>query len=234
MDARLEESVDGSRDNVSLVSYSTEEESTLRPRRSVREIILYALQSTKCQTIIVVLVAIDTLLVIAELLLDLELPSTSYVPLILHAASLSLLCLFLVELALKVYALRCDFFTHKMEVFDGIVVLVAVCLDATYLHSHDAHSATGLIIILRLWRVVRIQNSMVMSVKRAGERKVAKERELRMSLEQELERYRQYCTQLEKEAEVMRDLMTQHSIPHHIPTKRPPPDLQRVNVVAES
>lgn len=42
--------------------------------------------------------------------------------------------------------------------FDAIVVLVALCLDAVYLHADDARIGTGLIIILRIWRVVRIQN----------------------------------------------------------------------------
>ena len=45
--------------------------------------------------------------------------------------------------------------------FDSIVVIIAICLDAVYLHSHDAHSGVGLIIVLRLWRVACIQNGRV-------------------------------------------------------------------------
>lgn len=43
------------------------------------------------------------------------------------------------------------------DVFDAAVVIVCLCLDAAYLHSHDAHAGTGFVIVLRLWRVVHIQ-----------------------------------------------------------------------------
>lgn len=43
------------------------------------------------------------------------------------------------------------------DVFDAVVVIVCFCLDAVYLHSHDAHAGAGFMIVLRLWRVVHIQ-----------------------------------------------------------------------------
>lgn len=68
------------------------------------------------QVVVVVLVVLDTLLVITELLLDLDLEGNpSPAPFILHTLSLSILALFLLEIILKIYAYRFDFFTHKVR-----------------------------------------------------------------------------------------------------------------------
>ena len=60
--------------------------------------------------------------------------------------------------------LNSDIITLKLiigqgDVFDAIVVIVALILDGVSLHSKDAFGAVGLIIVLRLWKVIRIQNS---------------------------------------------------------------------------
>lgn len=65
----------------------------------------------------------------------------------------------MVELAGKLLAYRLEFFHHKFEVFDGLVVIVSFILDVVYTASEDAFDASmGLLILLRLWRVARIVN----------------------------------------------------------------------------
>ena len=67
------------------------------------------------QVIIVSLVVIDTIFVITELLFDLEMKGeASSVPFVLHTLSLSLLALFIVEISLRIYAYRFDFFARKV------------------------------------------------------------------------------------------------------------------------
>ena len=45
-----------------------------------------------------------------------------------------------------------------MEVFDALVVITSFALDIVYANKEGATSGLGLLIILRLWRVVRILN----------------------------------------------------------------------------
>ncbi|XP_045592485.2 voltage-gated hydrogen channel 1 [Procambarus clarkii] len=163
--------------------------SDLRPLTDIRERLRKTLTSTPFQVTVVVLVVVDAILVVGQLLLDLgEHTKDSPVPLVLHALSLALLVLFFLELLLKIFTFRMELLSHKAEVFDGLVVSVALCLDAVYLHSHDAHSGLGLIIILRLWRVVRIQNAMFVQARRVCEKRVQMERQHRLAVEEELQK----------------------------------------------
>lgn len=77
---------------------------------------------------------------------------------VFHYLSLALLTFFMVELAGKLLAYRLEFFHHKFEVFDGLVVIVSFILDIVYITSKDAFDGMGLLILLRLWRVARIVN----------------------------------------------------------------------------
>lgn len=75
-----------------------------------------------------------------------------------HYLSLALLTFFMVELAGKLFAYRLEFFYHKFEVFDGLVVIVSFVLDIVFIFHEDAFDGMGLLILLRLWRVARIIN----------------------------------------------------------------------------
>jgi len=84
---------------------------------------------------------------------------------VLHYTSLCILSIFMFEVFLKWIAFRLKYFTHKFEVFDGIVVVISWILDIASLVEEEAFAATQLLIILRLWRVVRIVNGAVLSSK---------------------------------------------------------------------
>ena len=75
--------------------------------------------------------------------------------------SLAVITFFLVELAGKLFTFRLEFFQHKFEVFDGVIVIVSFTLDlVSILFLHRA--GAGLLILFRLWRVARIINSEFM------------------------------------------------------------------------
>ena len=59
---------------------------------------------------------------------------------------------------MKLIAFRMKYFTHKFEVLDGIVVVISWVLDIASLAREEAFEAAALLIVLRLWRVVRIVN----------------------------------------------------------------------------
>lgn len=77
---------------------------------------------------------------------------------IFRFAGLSLLCIFLIEIFLRLYVYRLSFFKRKLELFDSAVVVVAFTLEIILLTVNEASFGSGIIIILRLWRLVRIVN----------------------------------------------------------------------------
>lgn len=77
---------------------------------------------------------------------------------VFHYLSLSILTIFLVEVGFKVFVYRWEFFHHKFEVLDGIVVVVSFILDVVLIFREHEFEAVGLLILLRLWRVARIIN----------------------------------------------------------------------------
>ncbi|CAG0882112.1 unnamed protein product [Darwinula stevensoni] len=183
-----------------------------------REILQCIMESYKFQVAVITLVIFDSLLVISELLIDLEiiviLKSDSFlVPDIIHYTSLTILSLFLVEIALKMYVYQLAFFTLKLEVFDAIVVIVSYILDIIFRHQHDSTDGIGLLIMLRLWRVARVLNGIVLSVKKESEHRFVKEREHRRAIEEELRKYREVCAAQEGEIEALRQCLEKHNIP---------------------
>ncbi|XP_066977585.1 voltage-gated hydrogen channel 1-like [Macrobrachium rosenbergii] len=219
-------------DSLSLDSLSSDG-AALRSHTSVRQELQQFLRSTRCQVLIVSLVVLDTILVITELLFDLEMDGeVSSVPFVLHTLSLSLLALFVVEIFLRIYAYHFDFFTRKGDLFDTIVVIIALCLDAVYLHSHDAHSGVGLIIVLRLWRVVCIQNAMVLQVRKTGEKHLLHEHKCRVHAEQAMERYRTYSYAQDVYIKHLEEILMRNGIPFQEECKSRP-DFNRICVEAE-
>lgn len=214
----------------------TEEDQNLQQLHSIRERLGHLLDSYKFQLIIVSLVIFDCLLVVSELLVDIRVlelqeiqPHTTEV---IHAISIVVLSLFLVEILAKVFAFRLGFFRRKLEIFDAVVVLTTFALDITFRESHNVVNGTGLLIILRLWRVARILNGIVMSVKVQAERRVHREIRAREALEQELNKYRDYCSIQEQEIDVLRRLLHKHGIEVAHVEERPISGV-RMDVVAE-
>ncbi|KAL3857162.1 hypothetical protein ACJMK2_011878 [Sinanodonta woodiana] len=191
-------------------SYETESEVT-----SFREKLKSIIHSHKFQIIIICFVFLDCLLVIAALLFDLEIlhaSEHSEVPHILHYASIGILSLFIIELIVKLYAVRLEFFHHKIEIFDAVIIIVSFTLDVIFRDHTGIESGTGLLIVLRLWRVIRIINGIVVSVKKEADVKVHKERKQRETCEEKLTKYRGYYIDHRHEIKTLRSLLHQHGI----------------------
>lgn len=214
--------------------------------RNLRERLMYILHTNKFNIIVVALVILDSLLVIAELLLDMNIIEVSdhrggaeLAPKILHYSSLAILSVFIVEIFVKLYAYRLSFFRHKMEVFDAVIVIVSFILDIIFRNKEGPESGAGLLVILRLWRVTRILNGIVVSVKKQAEKKIQREKRLRMACEKELSKYREYCATQEQEIELMKGLLLKHGIDLHESQSQPPEVSKKdiiadINLVAES
>lgn len=76
------------------------------------------------------------------------------VHLVLYILSLSILSIFFIEIVLKVVAYGWQFFTKWMFVFDAIVIISSLALESFYGLRHG--QIVSLLVMLRLWRVIRI------------------------------------------------------------------------------
>lgn len=136
--------------------------------------------SERFQVLVVCLVILDAIFVLAELLIDLaviKLEHGHIAPEVFHYLSLAILTFFMLELAGKLFAYHLEFFLHKFEVFDGFVVIVSFILDIVFIFHEDAFDGIGLLILLRLWRVARIINGILVSVKTRADQKIHKLKE---------------------------------------------------------
>lgn len=171
--------------------------------------------SEKFQIAVVCMVILDALFVLCELLMDLSIIEADHgkiAPQVFHYLSLALLTFFMVELAGKIFAYRLEFFKHKFEVFDGIVVVVSFILDIVYISREDAFDGVGLLILLRLWRVARIVNGILISVKNRATHQVQRLKESNDHLIQRINELQEKNTKLSEDNSRLVSILQQHGI----------------------
>ncbi|XP_065146461.1 voltage-gated hydrogen channel 1 [Paramisgurnus dabryanus] len=182
---------------------------------SFRDSLRRLYKAEKFQIVVVCLVVLDAIFVLCELLIDLSIIEADHhkiAPQIFHYLSLSLLTFFMVELCGKIFAFRLEFFRHKFEVFDGIVVVVSFILDIVYVSNEDAFDAMGLLILLRLWRVARIINGIMVSVKNRAHHKVQKLKVINENLVLQINELKDQNTKIEQENTRLQTILKQHDI----------------------
>ncbi|XP_030625518.1 voltage-gated hydrogen channel 1 [Chanos chanos] len=171
--------------------------------------------SERFQIVVVGLVILDAIFVLCELLIDLaiiKVHNESIAPQVFHYLSLALLTFFMMEIVGKLYAYRMEFFKHKFEVFDAIVVVVSFILDIVYISKEGAFDGMGFLILLRLWRVARIINGILVSVKNRAQHKIDKLKESNDHLTQRVNELQEQNTRTEQENNRLRALLRQHAI----------------------
>ncbi|CAF1005602.1 unnamed protein product [Didymodactylos carnosus] len=150
--------------------------------------IVHFVEQTRFQIIIIILVLIDCILVVSELLLDfIKLKKTCKIDYkkdqsdvqmhlaieILHYTSVALLCLFVIEVLIKVYAFGrkwWNFHERKMEYLDAAIVFVSLTIDIYFINQNEGIADISLLIIsFRLWRIIRIINSVAQSIRSSDE-----------------------------------------------------------------
>ncbi|KAI3352167.1 hypothetical protein L3Q82_020978 [Scortum barcoo] len=184
---------------------------TLTFRESLQR--LYS--SDRFQVVVVCLVILDAIFVLAELLIDLSVIKVEHghvAPEVFHYLSLALLTFFMVELGGKLFAYRLEFFQHRFEVFDGAVVVVSFVLDIVFIFHEDAFDGMGLLILLRLWRVARIINGILVSVKTRAHQKIHKLKESYDHLVQRVSELQERSDKLEQENQKLQALLKKHNI----------------------
>ncbi|CAN7986634.1 unnamed protein product [Ixodes hexagonus] len=147
-----------------------------------------ALNSRFCNVIIVTITVIESLVILSELLIDLEfiqdpawhpknyncslnLSLPAYPSTRLKAAkaafcylSLAILTIFLTEVMLRIVTGKSRFLVQGSEMLDAVIVISAFGLDVAFYASppvDKAKEAAVLIVLLRVWRIKRVIDSIV-------------------------------------------------------------------------
>ncbi|XP_067946030.1 uncharacterized protein [Watersipora subatra] len=83
---------------------------------------------------------------------------------ILHYCSVAILSVFVIEVALKVIGYGKSYFKNKWEVIDGVVIIVSFSLDVAVSDQNFSHEVgKTVLVVLLIWRVIRILNAMVLT-----------------------------------------------------------------------
>eukprot|EP01120_Amphizonella_sp_Union-15-10_P013083 TRINITY_DN6013_c0_g1_i1.p1 TRINITY_DN6013_c0_g1~~TRINITY_DN6013_c0_g1_i1.p1 ORF type:complete len:221 (-),score=27.64 TRINITY_DN6013_c0_g1_i1:75-737(-) len=149
-------------------------------RRNIAELI----ESHKVQIGLLVLLLFDVAIVIAELILEsthqcvaipgefekyrIEYPAhwMDYLSEVFHILSIAILCVFALELLLLLFALGFAFFRKLLYVLDIIVVSVSLVIDILL-----SDALSSLIILFRLWRLLRIVHGIYASIEEVSQEK---------------------------------------------------------------
>ncbi|XP_052611260.1 voltage-gated hydrogen channel 1 isoform X2 [Peromyscus californicus insignis] len=169
-----------------------------RPTLDFRNRLRKLFTSHRFQVIIICLVILDALLVLAELLLDLKIiepDKKDYAVKAFHYLSFAVLVFFMLEIFLKIFVFRLEFFHHKFEILDAIVVVVSFILDLILFFKKHQFEALGLLILLRLWRVARIINGIIISVKTRSERQILRLKQINIQLATKIQHLEFSCSE---------------------------------------
>lgn len=188
---------------------------TPRPTLDFRNRLRKLFSSHRFQVIIICLVILDALLVLAELLLDLKIiepDKKNYVVKAFHYMSFAILVFFMLEIFFKIFVFHLEFFHHKFEILDAIVVVVSFVLDLILLFKKHQFEALGLLILLRLWRVARIINGIIISVKSRSERQILRLKQINIQLATKIQHLEFSCSEKEQEIERLNKLLRQNGL----------------------
>lgn len=186
--------------------------STPRPSLDFRSRLRKLFSSHRFQVIIICLVVLDTLLVLAELFLDFKITKQDYAVKAFHYMSFAILAFFMLEIFFKIFVFRLEFFHHKFEIMDTVVVVVSFVIDLILLFKNHHLEALGLLILLRLWRVARIINGIIISVKTHSERQILRLKQINIQLATKIQHLEFSCSEKEQEIERLNKLLRQNGL----------------------
>lgn len=140
----------------------------IRVRRS-REFLDHFLHLTKVEFAIIFLVLLDVIVVMTQLVIELYACKTKLseeyherletVAKVFHFLSISFICVFVIEIFLKIFALGGRFFKSKLNIADAFVVSISLVLDVAFIEEEAIQGLGAVVTALRVWRIFRIITS---------------------------------------------------------------------------
>ncbi|XP_076804670.1 voltage-gated hydrogen channel 1-like [Clavelina lepadiformis] len=181
-----------------------------------KEKLKHILHSKPVHITIIVLVILDVIFVVLELLIDLDaitLEESNPLPSILHGFSIAILSAFMVEIGIKIYADYKHFIHHKVEVIDAIVVVVSFGADLALAFDEESIlAAIGLLVILRLWRVLRIFNGVIFTIKSEADNRVHEIKAKNRALEEILKKAQEKLQSQINEIKELKRLLVENGV----------------------
>ena len=106
----------------------------------------------------------------------------------------------LIKVCFKIYFTWDHFIKHKIEIADAIIVFISFILDLVFLNDDAVGGLvgklqgyltrpmklSGLLTLLRLWRVLRVINGFILGAKQAADKRVHEQKRRVEELEKEL------------------------------------------------
>ncbi|KAM3178043.1 hypothetical protein ACTXT7_003354 [Hymenolepis weldensis] len=130
---------------------------------------------------------------------------------ILHFLSISILCIFVLQLAMKMLCMGRAFFRLKFEIVDGIIIVISLIADAIFVYI--ASDEITLIIIFLIWRIIRVVNSLLMHEKQRNEFRIQLQKRARRISELKVEALNGKIIILEKHIESLEGMCVELGIP---------------------
>lgn len=125
---------------------------------------------------------------------------------IFHLTSIFILFLFNVELIVRLYAHGYKYFLNLEIALDALIVIVSFSLDVAFLNN-GLKRYLYLLIILRLWRVLRVVHAIITAIRAPFERQVEKLKKKKKMLQRDLAKAYFYSNMLEEEIKNLRRII---------------------------
>ncbi|XP_054243770.1 transmembrane protein 266 [Indicator indicator] len=177
------------------------------------------LLSASLNSFLVACVVLVVILLTLELLIDIKLlqfSSASQFAGVIHWISLVILSVFFSETVLRIVVLGIwDYIENKIEVFDGAVIILSLAPMVASTVANGPSSpwdAISLIITLRIWRVKRIIDAYVLSVKVEMEMMIQQYEKAKVIQDEQLERLTQICQEQGFEIRQLRAHLAQQDL----------------------
>ncbi|VDK40707.1 unnamed protein product [Taenia asiatica] len=130
---------------------------------------------------------------------------------ILHFLSILILCIFVIQLAVKVVCMGRAFFRLKFEIVDGIIIIISLIADGIFVYI--ASEEITLIIVFLLWRIVRVVNSLLMYEKQRNEFRIQLQKRARRMSELKVEALNGKIILLEKHIDNLESMCVELGVP---------------------
>ncbi|XP_074153595.1 voltage-gated hydrogen channel 1-like [Sminthopsis crassicaudata] len=131
---------------------------------------------------------------------------------VFHYLSIAIPVFFLVEIVLKLYAFRMEFFYRKLEILDAAIVIISFVMDFSLLLQKHKLEGFSFLILLRLWRVASIISGILLSVKIRYEKQVLKMERINLELSRKIQQLESSYSEKEQEIERLEKLLRRNGV----------------------
>ncbi|ELU05377.1 hypothetical protein CAPTEDRAFT_220321, partial [Capitella teleta] len=108
----------------------------------------------------------------------------------LHFASIAILAFLVLEDFVKIAAMGKDFFRHKVDVLDAIIIVSSLIMDIVFLNGvtgEEGQKAVAILVILLLWRIARVTDGIMITVKQRQEFRIRLQKRARRNAERKID-----------------------------------------------